>query len=582
MILQALVQYYEALAKRGDVPRPGWAVAKVSWELVLNKNGEPISLLPLTTQEQRGKKTVTLPQNMTVPEPTKRAVNIASNYLCDSAKYLLGFDSNDNPERINRCFEAAKELHLCHLKEIDSPVAKAIYRFFDTWNPGNAEGHQAFRDIYDEAAKGANIVFSFNGVYAHEDEKIRNEWIESYDTDKQSGKTTMQCLVTGKTLPIARLHNSVKGVRGAQSSGASLVSFNADSFCSFGKEQSYNSPVSEYAAFAYVTALNSLLADPAHVQVVGDMTVIFWAENAQPVYADIFKFSINGNSGKVSDRDLSDLLKALSSGHAVDFEGFRVIPENRFYILGLSPNAARLSVRFFLRNTFGNLMRNLQAHFDRLKIIRPNFSRQEALSVYSLLDATVNKKARNPLPSPLLAGSVLRAILENGRYPESLFTGVMLRARAEMDVPPVRSAVRAAIIKAYLMKNYKDKYKEATTVELNESCAYPPYVLGRLFSVFEALQESANPGINTTIKSKYFNSASATPATILPLLTKLSQSHLRKLDGGSKVYYEKQITSLMNMLVTPYPVRLNLQEQGVFQLGYYHQTQKRYTKKEND
>ncbi len=582
MILQALVQYYEALAKRGDVPRPGWAVAKVSWELVLNKNGEPISLLPLTTQEQRGKKTVTLPQNMTVPEPTKRAVNIASNYLCDSAKYLLGFDSNDSPERINRCFEAAKELHLCHLKEIDSPAAKAIYSFFDTWHPENAEGHQAFRDIYDEAAKGANIVFSFNGVYAHEDEKIRNEWIESYDTDKQSGKTTMQCLVTGKTLPIARLHNSVKGVRGAQSSGASLVSFNADSFCSFGKEQSYNSPVSEYAAFAYVTALNSLLADPAHVQVVGDMTVIFWAENAQPVYADIFKFSINGNSGKVSDRDLSDLLKALSSGHAVDFEGFRVIPENRFYILGLSPNAARLSVRFFLRNTFGNLMRNLQAHFDRLKIIRPNFSRQEALSVYSLLDATVNKKARNPLPSPLLAGSVLRAILENGRYPESLFTGVMLRARAEMDVPPVRSAVRAAIIKAYLMKNYKDKYKEATTVELNESCAYPPYVLGRLFSVFEALQESANPGINTTIKSKYFNSASATPATILPLLTKLSQSHLRKLDGGSKVYYEKQITSLMNMLVTPYPVRLNLQEQGVFQLGYYHQTQKRYTKKEND
>ena len=132
------------------------------------------------------------------------------------------------------------------------------------------------------------------------------------------------------------------------------------------------------------------------------------------------------------------------------------------------------------------------------------------------------------------------------------------------------------------MKNYKDKYKEATTVELNESCAYPPYVLGRLFSVFEALQKSANPDINTTIKSKYFNSASATPATILPLLTKLSQSHLRKLDGGSKVCYEKQITSLMNMLVTPYPVRLNLQEQGVFQLGNYHQTQKRYTKKEND
>lgn len=119
-------------------------------------------------------------------------------------------------------------------------------------------------------------------------------------------------------------------------------------------------------------------------------------------------------------------------------------------------------------------------------------------------------------------------------------------------------------------------------MELNESCTYPPYVLGRLFSVFEALQKSANPDINTTIKSKYFNSASATPATILPLLTKLSQSHLRKLDGGSKVCYEKQITSLMNMLVTPYPVRLNLQEQGVFQLGYYHQTQKRYTKKEND
>ena len=117
-------------------------------------------------------------------------------------------------------------------------------------------------------------------------------------------------------------------------------------------------------------------------------------------------------------------------------------------------------------------------------------------------------------------------------------------------------------------------------MSLNPDSTNIPYTLGRLFSVLEAVQSSANPGINATIKDRYFNAASATPGHIFPILLNLSQKHLRKLDGGFRVHYEKQLTELMSILPEEFPTRLNLPQQGAFQLGYYHQTQKRYEKKE--
>ena len=243
-------------------------------------------------------------------------------------------------------------------------------------------------------------------------------------------------------------------------------------------------------------------------------------------------------------------------------------------------------MRFFLHNTFGGFLRNVQAHYDRLEIVRPAYDKFETLPLWKLLSETVNQNARDKSPAPDLAGEVLRAVLTNTRYPATLLNGAALRIRAEREV----TRGRAAIVKAYYQKlaeitehENPDIPEEVLQVSLNPDASNVPYTLGRLFSVLEAIQASANPGINATIKDKYFNSAAATPAVIFPILINLAQKHLKKLRGsnaGLVVFYEKQLTELCSRIGEQYPAHMNLPQQGSFQLGYYCQTQARYQKKE--
>ena len=393
----------------------------------------------------------------------------------------------------------------------------------------------------------------------------------------------MQCLVTGREDEIVATHPAIKGVRDAQSSGAALVSFNGDAFESYGHKQNFNAPVGKYAAFAYTAALNHLLADKNNVQHIGDTTVVCWAEGADPVYPSFFGATCFGADTGLSDNDLRAALKRLADGLPCDDLG--IDADRPFYILGLAPNAARLSVRFFLRDSFGKLMQNVNDHYERLEMERPAYEKFSYLPLWALLRETVNPNARDKSPSPAMAGATARAIFSGGPYPASLLEAVMLRIRAERKI----TWGRASIIKAYYLKNtdYTETEdqgcpKEVLTVSLQETSTNPAYVLGRLFSLYEAVQQAANPGINATIKDKYFNSAAAMPASIFPVLNNLCQKHLRKLSQGQRVYYDKQIMDLKGRLGEDYPIRLTLAQQGAFDLGYYHQTQKRYEKKEEN
>lgn len=574
MILQALTRYYEDLLSRGEIAAPGWAPAKISLALYINENGELTQIVPTMVEGTKGKKTVMQPQLMVLPAAVKRTVSIASNFLWDNSAYLLGVDQKGKPERSRECFAAAAKLHHMVLDGIDSPNARAILAFFDTWEPERAAEHPALIRQLDDVTAGGNLVFRVDGRKVEEDAAIREAW-QRYRDGGESG-VKMQCLVTGKEDEIAAVHPSVKGVRDAQSSGAALVSFNAPAFCSYGREQNYNAPVGKYAAFAYTAALNHLLADSDHVQHIGDTTVVCWAEGADDAYPGFFSAVIGGGTyGGLSDNDLRAALKRLANGLPCDDLG--VDPNRPFYILGLAPNAARLSVRFFLRDSFGKLMENVNAHYERMEIVRPAYEKFNYLPLWSLLRETVNLNSRDKAPSPAMAGATARAIFSGARYPASLLEAVMLRIRAERDI----TWGKAAIIKAYYLKNpHEDCPKEVLTVSLNEASTNPAYTLGRLFSVYEAVPQAANPGINTTIKNKYFNSAAAMPASIFPVLNNLCQKHLRKLDARQHVYYDKQIMKLKGVLNENYPARMTLAQQGSFDLGYYHQTQKRYTKKE--
>ena len=579
MILQALTQYYEALLNAGKITHPGWAKAKVSFALCVDDTGQITQLLHLQKEIQRGKKTVLATQELDMPSPVKRTVGVAANFLCDTSSYLLGADDKGKPARSRECFNTAKALHLALLKDVDSPAAQAIVRFFETWDPAQAAEHPALREDWADLMKGGNLTFWYQAAPAAADPEIAAAWQQRYESGGEEAEDAL-CLVTGRHTTLARLHPSIKGVTGAQSSGASLVAFNAPAFCSYEHEQGANAPTGEYAAFAYATALNTLLADRDHVCRVGDTTIVFWAANAEPAYQDFMMDSLFNDS--YSEQDLLATLRQLASGESIDWDQTRLDPAIRFYVLGLAPNVARLSVRFFWQNSFGTLARNIARHYERLDIVRPSFDKFPTLPVWRLVKETVRRPTPGAAPadpSPRLAGDLLLAVLNDAPYPATLLDGVSLRIRAERDV----TRGKAAILKAYYLRNSSDKtIKEVMTVELNEQSAYLPYVLGRLFSVLEAVQQSANPGINTTIKDRYFNSASATPAAVFPLLINLAQKHLAKLDGGLATYYDKKITELNSRITCTLPARMSLPEQSAFQIGYYHETQKRYAKKEEN
>ena len=587
MILQALTAYYEQLVRQGKLSAPGWDDSfKVSYELRLNDAGQLLRVVPLLTEKTVGKKTVLAPRAMRVPAHEKRSSGIAANFLCDNSTYLLGADEKGKPERSADCFKACAKLHHTILDGVDSPAARALLAYFDSWDPAQAAAHPLLAEQWKEITGNANLIFGYEAAdhshsFVNDDPAIQNAWQAHYN-DRSADSDMGQCLITGKYAPIERTHPNISGVPGAQSSGAALVSFNAPAFCSYGHEQGDNAPVSKYAAFAYTTALNRLLADRNHCKHVGDTTILCWAENAEPVYQDamsMFLFGADEAAG-IQESDVQAALKRLSAGQTIPFLEKELSPDQHFYLLGLAPNAARLSVRFFLRDTFGSFAQNLQKHAEEMEIDCSEKEKFRTLPIWAVVNETTRTVPGQPAkPSPQLAGDLLRAVLTGGRYPATLLNGVTLRIRAEQNV----TRGRAAVIKAYYLRNYPTELnKEVYTVSLNETTNVP-YLLGRLFSVLEAVQKAANPGINTTIKDRYFNAACATPGMSFPTLLRLSQKHLRKLNDGLATHYDKQITELMAQLPeSGFPARLSLPDQGKFTIGYYHQTQKRYVKKNEE
>lgn len=575
MILQALVRHYEDLAALNLIAPPGWNPVKVSYSLELDEQGALLRVASVQESVTRGNKTALVPRLIDLPAPVKRTVGIAANFLCDNASYMLGIDGKGNAQRARECFAACKALHEQLLSDVDTPAAKALLAFFARWNPEQAAQHPALQDKIDGIMAGANMIFRFRGAFIHDDPAVRRAWQTYYDGN--SDGPTMTCLVTGQETPVEAVHPAVKGVQGAQSSGAALVSFNAPAFCSYGKEQNLNAPTGKYAAFAYTSALNHMLEDRDHLYRIGDTTVLCWAEGGEPAYRDAFAAEFFGAPSPYNEHDLRGIVKKLLRGDSAVFSETLLDPNRPFYVLGLAPNAARLSVRFFLQDSFGAFLQNVQRHHQRLKIVKPSFDKFDTLPLWKLLFETVNQNSRDKSASPNMAGTVLRAILMDEPYPATLLNGALLRIRAERKV----TRGRAAILKAYYLKRpHPDVPKEVLTVSLNPDSTNIPYTLGRLFSVLEAVQHDANPGINATIKDRYFNAAASTPDRIFKTLIELSEKHLKKLDDRRRNYYKKQIGQLIDILPEAFPSRLTMPQQGSFLLGYYHQTQKRYEKKE--
>lgn len=575
MILQALVAYYNKLAARGEISKSGWAKAKISWAVELGDDGSVLGILPLKVESPDGKKQI--PREILLPAPVKKTSGERSNFLWENAEYLLGVQTKEDGGKTAKRFVTAKELHDSLLADVHTPVAEAIKAYFAACDPA-AIAAQLPDGCMDDLRNDINLTFLYHGHFPGEFPELCTAWDAHYGK-KKSGETFVD-LVTGEVVVPEKTHPAIKNVKDAQSSGAALVSFNVKAFESFCRKQNLNAPIGKHTAFAYTAALNYLTGDKKHKQDIGDMTVVYFAEDAEPAYQGVMDQCFAGSDDRVTDAELHSIFQNIADGKATEFAESKLSPDMRFYLLGVSSHAGRLSVRFFQQSSFGDIIGKIKQHYDDIAVVSDNRSKWVDIPLWALLRETVNPNANDKTPAPQMAGDTLRAVLTGGRYPETLYRRTLLRIRAEHDI----TRGKAAIVKGYLLRNTKHRkdyayIKEASTMALNETSNYTPYVLGRLFSTLEAVQSAANPGINTTIKDKYFNSACATPAAVFPILLKLANSHLKKLGGGLAVNYSKQIGALVARLETAFPKTLSLEEQGAFILGYYHQTQKRFEKK---
>jgi len=612
MILQALVRYYDILQKdpKVNIAPFGYSVVGVSFALNIDRDGALLDVLPLFRQVQNGKRVREVPRSMLVPAQEKRSGSSPkANFLCDNSAFVLGISAKDDakPGYSAKRFAAFRDLHRKILAGVDSEAAQAVLAFLEQHDPATAREHPAIVPHLERLLEGGNMVFLYQGEFVHEDPTIKKVWEEHY-AGKDAVK--MQCLVTGDVAPVARLHPSIKRIRGAKSTGATLVGFNLDAFTSYNRTQGLNAPVSHKATFAYTTVLNYLLSDanPNGQMHLGDTTVVYWAESESRLPESIFAAFVNPDSvttdafaaRREAEQELQKIAEHIQQGRLIDLEALLAhwVDDNpRFYVLGLAPNAARVSVRFFIADPFRRILENIAAHYQDLAIVKEYEGQPTYLSVWRILAETVRKQSRRDTvyqlarnAPPLLAGVVMRAILTRAPYPAALYYAILNRVRADVDdkergVQKI-NYVRAAVIKAYLLRKRHHHsaipFKEVLVMSLNEQSTHPAYVLGRLFAWLEkAQQEAIGQNINATIKDRYFTSACANPASVFPILLRLAQHHFSKAEYGR--YIEDQVASLLDKLEgKPFPARLTLDEQGVFILGYYHQRAAFYQKKEEN
>lgn len=612
MILQALYRYYEIMLDDPEVEiaPPGYSAANVNFALNLSSKGELLDILPFTSKFFDGKKERERNfRRMVVPEQVKRSSGVNANFLCDNTTYILGISEKDldKPEYSRDRFQAFRELNTGLLSMANTDEARAVMAFLGNHDPRAARQDPVIARHLEVLLEGGNLIFWVNGKSTLENREFLRVW-EKF----RSGENTnaMQCLVTGEIEPVARLHPNIQGVRDANPTGASLVGFNERAYESYhrDKAQGLNAPTSQRVASGYGVALNYLLSsqNPNRKIYLGDTTVVYWAESGDKRIASTFATLINpefleeSSAGsevhserKEAEAGIEKIAGKVSKGQPMDLGALPagVDKDTRFYVLGLAPNAARLAVRFFLTDPFGAFVQRIMRHYEDLKIQKEFPNQPDYISPYRLLAECVSSKVLRKdeeLKSSwgLLGGALMRSILMGYPYPEGLYTAIINRIRHESDETGKSQKinyVRAAYIKAHLLRKYRHNseqpYQEVLEMSLNETSTIPAYVLGRLFAVLEKVQTEAVGSVNASIKDRYFTSACATPASVFPVLLRLSQHHIAKAPYGYTS--DNRIQGLLNLLdveMSPFPSRLSLDQQGIFVLGYYHQRAAFYTR----
>jgi len=573
MILQSLVELYNRRAKLSDAneqPAPlGFESKEILFLIEIDSGGRFLQFRDVRQGEGKARRA----RPRIVPQGEKKTSGVKANLLWDTAEYVLGCPVElkgkaSKPERL-------REQHLAFRQRIenlpeparsDAGVA-AVLAFLDA-----LDLEQLARDPLWEEIRTSNPLMSFRLV--HDDDLVcqRPAVVAACRSLLSASDNDGLCLVSGEPAPIERLHAAIKGVWGAQTSGANIVSFNQASFASYGKSQGANAPVGKDAAAKYTTALNDLLARNSRQRAqVGDTSMMFWSEQdsamEQGDFLSLLGIAQEDDPAAHTDR-VAKLYAAVRTGQ------YAQLPEarQRFFVLGLAPNAARLSVRFWHVDTIAGMSARFARWFEDIALAHgPN--QPDALSLNSLLRACALQGKLDNLP-PSLGSDILRAVLTGAAYPQSWLHAALRRFRAERRGERSIDYPRVAALKACLNRMATND-KERLTVSLDPDNTDIAYRLGRLFAVLERIQEEANPRINATIRDRYFGAASSNPMTVFPTLLRLKNHHLGKLGKGRAKNLETLIGSITDALPgsNPFPAVFDLAAQGRFAVGYYHQRQ---------
>jgi CRISPR-associated protein Csd1 len=569
MILQALSQLYERRLQSSDPgsrpPPAGFESKEIPFILEIDPSGTLIQIRDTRRVENKKK----IARAELVPQGVKKTSGVASNLLWDTAEYVLGIDTRGKPDRV-------REQHAEFKKRIEELAtlagedigARAVLAFLARIDLAALQTRPEWSELNE-----ANPLLTFR---LHGDTDLvcqRPAIVAACAAKAVSNDADGLCLVTGEPAAIERLHTAIKGVWGAQTSGANIISFNLDAFNSYGKNQGANAPVGKQAANRYATALNDLLKRGSRQRIqIGDASTVFWAECGSALENDfgaLFGEPTKDNPERNTDR-VKALYESIRSGKYSEGRD----QNERFYVLGLAPNAARLAVRFWHVDTIGGMAQRIARHFVDLDLVHAPHEPQ-FLSLFRLLSACAVQGKADNIP-PNLGGDVMRAVFEDLPYPQTLLQAAVRRCRAEQDV----SYPRAAVIKACLNRNirFQRDPEPELPVSLDENRSSTAYRLGRLFATLEKIQEEANPGTNTTIRERYYGAASSAPVTVFTTLMRLKNHHVAKLDNrGRAVRFEQLIGQIISG-ITDFPAQFSIADQGLFAIGYYHQRQAFFAK----
>lgn len=571
-LLPALVAYYRRLeADPGQgVAEYGFSREKVHLGVVLEADGTLVALEDLRDRNEKGKP---VPRLMVVPDGGGRQGTGLKPFFCwDNTGYALGRDNKGKPDRAAAMFASFRDHHLGFREELagDDGFA-ALCRFLERWDPAAAESLPGWGEF-----AGLNVVFKLRARegYVHQGEAVRAAWLKRIAAPTEDGPGSRGfSLVSGEEEELARLHPLIGGVAGANTMGAAVVSFNLDAFESYGKAQSFNAPVGVRDAFRYTTALNRLLADPARRSRIGDATLVFWSDRAEGSDAEgLFRLIFGDEYPRDEPAEhaatLARVRGFLTAARQGRMRDAVTNPDAPFYILGLSPNASRLNVRYWLPGTVGLFAKRLAAHAERLEMIGAS-SEAAPLTIRRMLLQTARRADEGrPLKDsdldPHLVGEVTRAVLQGTPYPRALFDAVLRRVRIEAEI----NHAKAAILKAYLL----DRGDLPMDYALNRVHPEPAYHCGRMFALLAFVQDLALRSVNAGVVRRNMGAAMATPGLVLGRLQRAAEvGHFPKLEGDFEQFCRDEMQSICVRLGDRLPVKLDLVHQGVFALGFYQE-----------